>query len=82
MSGVSRLERDRLVSARPVSVWASWRKVSVARCPAETSATICPLFDAVPNSAGSNGINATGSNSNALAKSAGLISGRFGIPTD
>src|SRR5581483_9317568 len=75
------LPRARLVSARPVSACASERKVSAARWLAETSAIICPLFAAVPNTCGSNGIVAIGSNSSALAKSADLISGRFGTPT-
>ena len=56
MSGVSRLDRDRFTSARPVSVCASERKVSAARWPDDTSAIIWPLLAAVPNSCGSNGI--------------------------
>jgi hypothetical protein len=37
---------------------------------------------AVPKICGSNGMIAAGSSSSALAKSADLISGRFGTPTD
>ena len=81
MSGVSRLVRDRFTSVRPVSDCASERNVSAERWLDDTSAIICPLLAAVPNTCGSNGIDAIGSNSSALAKSAVLISGRFGTPT-
>src|SRR5450432_1290312 len=81
MSGVRKPERDRFVSARPVRDCANERKVSAARWLAETSAIICPLLAAVPNTCGSNAIDAIGSNSSALAKSADLISGRLGTPT-
>ena len=46
----------------------------------DTSAIIWPLLAAAPKICGSNGIIATGWSSSALAKSAGLISGRFGTP--
>jgi hypothetical protein len=81
MMGVNRPDFDFLVSTRPVSVCASWRNVSAVRWEDDSSAIIWPLLAAVPNTGGSNGMTATGWSSSALAKSAGLISGRLGTPT-
>src|SRR5262245_39253144 len=81
MMGANRPDLDFLVSPRPVSKCASWRNVSAVRWEDDSSAIIWPLLAAVPNICGSNGITATGWSSSALAKSAGLISGRLGTPT-
>src|ERR1700712_3431781 len=73
--------RGFLVSPRPVSRCAICRNISVVRWLAEISAIIWPLLAAEPNICGSNGIDAIGWLSMALANSPALISGRFGTPT-
>ena len=82
MSGVNRPERWLLGSARPVRLLGQLpEQFGGAMARRDISAIIWPLLAAVPNSCGSNGMTAIGSSSSALAKSAGLISGRFGTPT-
>src|SRR5277367_6629065 len=73
--------RGFLVSPRPVSRCAICRNISVVRWLAEISAIIWPLLAAEPKICGSNGMDAIGGLSIALANSPALISGRFGIPT-
>jgi hypothetical protein len=80
-NGESKLLRERFISARPVSACAIWRNISDVLWLADISAIIWPLFAAGPKSCGSNGMTASGSLSSAFAKSAGVISGRFGTPT-
>src|ERR1700730_4111303 len=73
--------RGFLVSPRPVRRCAICRNISVVRWLAAISAIIWPLLAAEPNICGSNGIEAIGWVSIALANSLALISGRFGMPT-
>src|SRR5205823_1400236 len=73
--------RGFLVSLRPVSRCAICRNISVVRWLAASSAIIWPLLAAEPNICGSNGRDAIGWLSIALANSLALISGRFGTPT-
>src|SRR5882757_6885522 len=73
--------RGFLVSPRPVSRCAICRNISVVRWLAEISAIIWPLLAAEPNICASNGMEAIGGLSMALANSLALISGRFGTPT-
>src|SRR5262249_61813 len=80
-NGLNRPGLAFLVSHLPVSRCASWRKGSPVGWDEDISAIIWPLLAAVPKTCGSNGMIAAGSSSSALAKSAGLISGRLGTPT-
>src|SRR5579862_2484830 len=74
-------ERDFFGSARPVSCRAICWKISEARWLFASSAIICPLLAAVPNTFESNGIAATGGLSMVLAKLLTSISGRLCMPT-
>src|SRR6266403_5943040 len=73
--------RGFLVSPRPVNRCAICRNISVVRGLAAITAIICPLLAARPKIWGSNGMEAIGGLSIALANSLALISGRLGTPT-
>ena len=67
--------------SRPHSARATVSSPSAGRESGAAAITICPAFDAAPNTAGSNGMIVSGSAATAFAKSFTGISGRLGTPT-